>query len=100
MNKVIKKISLTIAVLSITFSAWAISLNQAKQQLKGQIAISRESNSSLMLSYAKSLLLHNKINTLANIYQRVDEISSSDILEMSNLHFKMDEFDFLYYNGQ
>lgn len=75
-------------------------LNQAKQQLKGQLAISRESNSSLMLSYAKSLLLHNKINTLDKIYQRVDEISASDILEMSNLHFNMDEFNFLYYNGQ
>lgn len=31
-NKTIKKISLTIAILSITFSAWAISLDQAKQK--------------------------------------------------------------------
>ena len=75
-------------------------LNQAKQQLKGQLAISRESNSSLMLSYAKSLLLHNQINTLDKIYERVDAISSEDILEMANLHFNIDEFDFLYYNGQ
>jgi len=32
MNKIIKRISLTIAILSITFSAWAISLDQAKQK--------------------------------------------------------------------
>ncbi|MFT5756819.1 MAG: hypothetical protein ACI9LM_001544 [Alteromonadaceae bacterium] len=32
MKKIIKKISLVVAVLSITFSAWAISLDQAKQQ--------------------------------------------------------------------
>jgi len=32
MNKIIKKISFTIAILSITFSAWAISLDQAKQK--------------------------------------------------------------------
>lgn len=75
-------------------------LNQAKQQLKGQLAISRESNSSLMLSYAKSLLLHNQINTLDKIYERVEAISSGDVLEMANLHFNIDEFDFLYYNGQ
>jgi len=39
MNKIIKKISLTIAVLMITFSAWASSLNEAKQKgLVGEMA--------------------------------------------------------------
>jgi len=39
MNKIIKKISLTIAVLTITFSAWAMNLNEAKQKgLVGEMA--------------------------------------------------------------
>ncbi len=39
MYKLIKKVSLAMVALSITFSAWAISLDQAKQQgLVGEMA--------------------------------------------------------------
>ncbi len=74
-------------------------LHLAKQQLKGQLAISRESNNGLMLTYAKSLLQHNRINNLKEIYERVDSINAKDILEMANKHLNPESFDFLYYDG-
>lgn len=56
-------------------------LNQAKEQLKGQIALSLEGNSGLMLGLGKSLLVFNHIDTIETIYNEIDAITSKDILE-------------------
>lgn len=75
-------------------------MHLAKQQLKGQLAISRESNSSLMLSYAKSLLLHNRIDTIETIQQKIDQLDSASLLESANMHLDESEFDFLFFKGK
>lgn len=75
-------------------------LHLAKQQLKGQMAINRESNNSVMLSYAKSLLVYNEIKPLDSLYKRIDSISASDLLAVANEHLNVDDFDFLYFQGK
>jgi len=75
-------------------------LHLAKQQLKGQLAISRESNSSLMLSYAKSLLLHNRIDTIDIIHDKIDVLSATDLIEAANQHLTYSDFDYLYFKGK
>lgn len=75
-------------------------LSLAKQQLKGQIAISRESNNNMMLSYAKSLLLHDKIDSIETIHQKIDLLSADELFNVANEHFNEKDFDYLFFEGK
>lgn len=60
-----------------------LQLSQAKKQLLGQIALARENNNALMLSYGKSLLTHNTIDTFADIAQKVTAITAEELQEVA-----------------
>ena len=70
-------------------------LSQAKKQLIGQIALGRENNASLMLSYGKSMLVHDKISTLEEIIEKIESITSKEIFEISNEILTLDDFSHL-----
>ncbi len=72
-------------------------LSQAKKQLIGQLALSRENNGSLMLSYGKSMLVHNKISTLEEIISKIESISSKEILTIANEILHENHFSHLAY---
>lgn len=72
-------------------------LHKAKRQLKGQIAISSESKESLMLNIGKSYLLYNKVDSLATVYDKIDKLSSSDLLEIANETFDPETLSQLIY---
>jgi len=61
-----------------------LQLERAKKQMIGQIAISAESNSSLMLSIARSFLLFNKVDTLEKVYEKINKITAAQLMEVSN----------------
>ena len=74
-------------------------LQMAKTQLKGQIALGMDSNSSLMLSYGKSLLIFNQLDTLDEVYTSIDEITLEDVHRVANTYFatnKVSELIFDY----
>ena len=58
-------------------------VEKAKKQIKGQIAISSESNASLMLTMAKSILLFNKVDTIEDVFRKIDVITNSQLLEIA-----------------
>lgn len=62
----------------------SLQLHQAKQQLKGHLALSLDSNSGLMIGLGKSLLLFNQIDTLQEIREGIDKVTSQQILEIAN----------------
>ena len=62
-------------------------LNASKEQLKGHLALGLDSNSGLMLGLGKSLLLFNQIDTIQEIYESIDKLSSSELLEVANEYF-------------
>ena len=66
----------------------SLQLKRAKQQLQGQVAISFESNNNEMLSIGKSLLLYDRIDTIAEINEKIQQVSASDLLEVANEIFK------------
>jgi len=59
-------------------------LHQAKEQLMGQLAMSDENNSSVMLMMAKSLLDLNKIQSLEEIFDQVRKVTGNDLMEVTN----------------
>ncbi len=62
-------------------------LVQAKEQLKGHLALSLDSNMELMFSLAKSVLIHGKVDSVAEIYKQIDAITEQEIAEVAKVHF-------------
>jgi len=74
-----------------------LQLFKAKRQLMGQMAIASESNENLMLSIAKSYLVFNTAENLEAIYSQIENLSSSDILEIANEILDTDKLSMLIY---
>jgi predicted Zn-dependent peptidase len=62
----------------------ALQLSQAKQQLIGQIAIAQESRIGLMQVLGKSLLNYNKIESLPEVYAKINGLTSESLQEVAN----------------
>jgi predicted Zn-dependent peptidase len=74
-----------------------IQLSKAKSQIKGYLARGYENHESLMLSLGKSLLTFNKIETIEQIYKKIDDITSEQLLEISNDIFEPSKLSTLIY---
>lgn len=61
-----------------------VQLSKAKNQIKGYLARGYENYENLMLSLGKSLLVFNRIDTPEEIYNKIDVLSASELLEISN----------------
>ncbi|MFO8000060.1 MAG: pitrilysin family protein [Marinilabilia sp.] len=72
-------------------------LHKARRQLKGQITISAENRENLMLNIGKSFLLYNKVETLADIYRKIDNLTASDLLDIANEIFDEQKLSYLIY---
>lgn len=70
-------------------------LHLAKQQLKGHIALAQENRVGLMLALGKSLLLFDKVDTNQEIFEKIDAISSEDVIEIANEILVSDNFSSL-----
>lgn len=74
-----------------------LQLYNAQRQLKGQITISSENKESLMLSIGKSYLLYNKVDTLEEIYKKIDDLTASDLMNIANEIFDPSKLSRLIY---
>lgn len=72
-------------------------LQKFKQQMKGQLAISCDSNQNEMLSIGKMLLNFGKVDTLQDTYKTIDEISSKEILEVAQEIFVPEKLSIIQY---
>jgi predicted Zn-dependent peptidase len=74
-------------------------LHEAKRQLIGQIALAQDSGSAVMFNLAKSLMLFDKIDSLAELFEKINEITAAEIHETANEIFdenKMSSLAYLY----
>lgn len=74
-----------------------IQLCKAKNQIKGYLARGYENHESLMLSLGKSLLVFNKIDSIEDICEKIDNVTSSEILETANEIFDTTKLSTLIY---
>jgi predicted Zn-dependent peptidase len=74
-----------------------IQLAKAKKQVKGYLARGFEHHESLMLSFARSIALLDRIDSLDEICRQVDNISSSQVLEIANEILNPDTLSRLIY---
>ncbi len=74
-----------------------VQLSRAKKQLIGQLAISTENREDLMLSIGKSFLFFNRVDSLDTIFKKIEQIESSDIMEIANEIFDEPQNSILIY---
>ncbi len=81
-------------------SIGTLQLHKAKQQLLGQVAISEEQNASQMLGFGRSILLFDRIHTLAETAQRIEDITSSELMRIANETMNEKDFTYLVYRSK
>lgn len=74
-----------------------VQLNHAKQQIKGQIALGHESGLNIMMALGKSLLTYGKVDSMDEIYRQIDQITSSDLMDVANEVFDSKQLSSLIY---
>jgi predicted Zn-dependent peptidase len=72
-------------------------LATAKKQLVGQLGISSDHKESLFLGLGKSFLHYDHYDTLPEIFEKIEKVSASDILEAANEVFSPDKLSALIY---
>ncbi|MFD2872737.1 M16 family metallopeptidase [Mucilaginibacter ximonensis] len=61
-----------------------LQLHQNKQKFIGQIALAEENRMSLIISMAKSLVDFNQVDTLPQLFEKINNVTASQLLEISN----------------
>ncbi|NMC39191.1 MAG: insulinase family protein [Bacteroidales bacterium] len=74
-----------------------IQLSKARNQIKGYLARGYENHESLMLGLGKSLLVFNTIESTEETYRKIDNISSSHLMESANEIFEPGRLSTLIY---
>jgi predicted Zn-dependent peptidase len=75
----------------------SIQLNKAKNQIKGYLARGYENHESLMLSLGKSLLVFNMIDTIEEICRKIDNVTTTELLDAANDIFETSRMSTLIY---
>ncbi|MBX7202116.1 MAG: insulinase family protein [Bacteroidia bacterium] len=75
----------------------AAQLHKAKQQLIGQIAIAQESNVSIMLGFAKTFLLFNKVESFAEIEAKIEALDAHLLRDIAAEVFNENNLSSLVY---
>ncbi|MCF8276388.1 MAG: insulinase family protein [Flavobacteriales bacterium] len=75
-------------------------LHKTKQQLLGQVAIGQENNQSQMLGIGKSLLAFDEVRTWKEIAQKIEQLTSSQLLRIANEIFDEKDFSYLIYKSK
>ncbi|RRN76142.1 insulinase family protein, partial [Pseudoxanthomonas sp. SGD-10] len=72
-----------------------IQLHQAKQRFIGQIALGEENRMGVLISMAKSLLDFDKIDSLEEVFAKINRVSAEELLATANEVFNPDELNTL-----
>ncbi|MCJ8288519.1 MAG: insulinase family protein [Crocinitomicaceae bacterium] len=72
-------------------------ISEAKEQLKGHLALSLDSNLELMFSLGKSVLIFGKVDSMKEIYEQLDLISVEDVQKVAQRYFSADQLSELIF---
>ena len=61
-----------------------LQLHQTKQKFIGQIALAEENRMSLIISMAKSLVDFNYVDTLPQLFEKINNVTAEQLLAISN----------------
>ncbi|MCC6601346.1 MAG: insulinase family protein [Crocinitomicaceae bacterium] len=59
-------------------------LRDAKKQIIGQMALAQDSGGSIMFNIGKSLMLFDRVDSMEEVYENIDEITSRELRDIAN----------------
>lgn len=74
-----------------------LQLSKAKRQLIGQLAIATDNHEELMLTIGKSFLLFDKVDPMIRVFEKIEAVTASDLLEVANIIFDKNKLSQLVY---
>ncbi|MCB9187059.1 MAG: insulinase family protein [Flavobacteriales bacterium] len=74
-----------------------LQLHKAKQQILGQVAIGQENNQSQMLGIGKSILAFDEVRTWKEIADKIEALTSEQLLRIANEILNEKDFSYLIY---
>jgi predicted Zn-dependent peptidase len=77
-----------------------VQLHQAKQKFIGQIALGEENRMGLIISMTKSLLDYGRVDSLEEIFAKINVVTASQMLEIANQMFDPGQLSTLLFNPQ
>lgn len=78
----------------------SVQLAQAKQRFIGQIALGEENRMGLIISMAKSLLDYNRVDTLGEVFEKVNAVTAPQLLEIANEVFEPSNISMLVFTPE
>nr|WP_321408782.1 pitrilysin family protein [uncultured Carboxylicivirga sp.] len=75
----------------------SLQLHKAIRQLKGQMAISADNRENLMLNMGKSYLMYDQVDSLNDVYKKIDSITAKDLLDIANEILADNQLSYLIY---
>lgn len=76
-----------------------LQLHKAKQQLKGQLALSNENMSGLLHVIARSHLVFNRLDSLEKLYKQIDALSAAKLQDVARDVFDRNSLSQLVYRN-
>jgi predicted Zn-dependent peptidase len=70
-------------------------LSEAKEQLKGQLAMAEENNLNLMMMMGRSTLDRGRVPSIEEVFTQIDEITSKKIMSIAHEMFSPDSLSYL-----
>jgi len=77
-----------------------LQLHKAKSQIKGQLALSNESSSSLLHVIARSIQVFDEVEPLEKIFDKIDAIQANTLLDLANQVFSPERLSWLVYSPE
>lgn len=79
-----------------------LQIARARNQIKGYMAREWENHESLMLSLGKSLLVFGRIDSMGDVFRKIDAVTASEIMDTANIIFDRNAMSTLIYkqNGE
>lgn len=75
----------------------SIQLHQAKQKFIGQIALAEENRMSLIISMAKNLIDYGRVDTLEEVFAKINAVTAPQVLNISKQMFDSDQLTTLLF---
>ncbi|MEJ7643601.1 MAG: pitrilysin family protein [Chryseolinea sp.] len=71
-------------------------LASAKDQIKGQLALSEENNLGIMIMMGRAVLDHNRVPSLDEVFEKIDAVSARSLQQVANEIFDEEKLSYLY----
>ncbi len=76
----------------------SVQLSRARNQIKGYLMRSYENHENMMLSLGKSLLVFDRIESMPEIFKKIDSVTPSELLETAGIIFDVSSLSTLVYS--